>query len=160
MREPTTRASGTGDADGPVCAGADIVMPAMVRASGEAATAVIAWTLVFEARYAESGIEEEPMTTSVDPAESVARLMTDASGPEPMVIGVEMARVCEETRYAWAAADEVMAWILVFEARYAEIGTEEEPMTTSVEPAESIARLITDAEGPEPNVIGVEMARV
>ena len=52
------------------------------------------------------------------------------------------------------------AFMLVFEARYAKIGIEEEPITTSVEPAESVARLITDAEDPEPTVTGVEMARV
>ena len=33
------------------------------------------------------------MTTFVCPAESVTRLMTDAEDPEPMVMGVERARV-------------------------------------------------------------------
>ena len=86
-------AFGAGVADAPVCAGPEIVTPAILRGLGEVDAVVRAWTLVFEARYAEIGIEEEPITTSVDPAESVARLMTVAEDPEPMVMGVEMARV-------------------------------------------------------------------
>jgi len=56
-----------------------------------------ALTLVFCARYADSATEDEPITTFVAPAESVARLMTVAEAPEPMVMGVEMARVSDET---------------------------------------------------------------
>lgn len=107
--------------------------------------------------------EDVPITTTVCPALSVAKLTTVVLPPVPRVIGGPPgASVCELIRNPEDMGVTALPAMVSADAGAATgadgVGlmmVEDDPPTiTTVLPAEFVARLMTDALGPSPSVIG------